>query len=95
MPPRSRIGALRIALPKQWRLEVRRALREAKGNLDVAAAALAVSRRQLSRWIECADRAQAVSSQTARCGKCAGCLVVKGLPLGEPGRPWPAEEEAP
>lgn len=91
MPALSVMGALKIASPEKWRLAVRRALRQARGDLDAAAGALDVSRRQLSRWIECAKRPKAVSSQTDRCGKCPGCLMVKGLPLGQPGRPWPEE----
>ena len=95
MPRLTKIGALKIASPEKWRLEVRRALRQAKGDLTVAAAALEVSRRVLSRWIECAARKGdgKTSSQADRCGVCDGCQLVGKLPLGQPGRPWPAAEE--
>lgn len=88
MPPVSKIGALRISSPTKWRTAVRKSLKEAKGDLTAAATALGVSRRQLSRWIACSERAKASSSQKARCGACEGCVLVKGLPLGQPGRPW-------
>lgn len=95
MPKVSEIGALKIAKPDEWRRKVRAAIRQAKGDLDGAAERLGVARRTLSRWIECEERRGEARSakQDVRCGTCAGCLVVKGLSLTQPGRPWTDEDE--
>lgn len=47
----TKIGALKIADPVAFELELRRAMTAADGRIPVAAEALAVSVRQLSRWL--------------------------------------------
>lgn len=54
MTPMSKItpiGAMKIADPARWEREVIRAMKQAGGRLAVAAEALGVSTRQLSRWL--------------------------------------------
>lgn len=47
----SAVGALRIVDPAKWEATVRREMRKAEGRIPVAAEALGVSVRQLSRWL--------------------------------------------
>jgi DNA-binding NtrC family response regulator len=46
----TRLGALRVADPRRWEMEVRAAIRREGGNLTHAAAKLGISWRQLVRW---------------------------------------------
>lgn len=89
----NRIAALRVADPKRFQREVRAALRKADGDLTAAAEALGVTRRGLSKWIACEERKGLENKMRERCGACAGCQIVKGLRLRQPGRPEQPEEE--
>ncbi len=54
MPRMARIttmGALKIADPPKWEASLRREMKRAEGRIHVAAEALGVSVRQLSRWL--------------------------------------------
>lgn len=46
------IGALRVLDPVAWGARIRKAMTEANGEVDRAAAALEVSPRTLFRWLE-------------------------------------------
>ena len=47
----SQVGALKIADPTKWEATVRREMKKAEGRIPVAAQALGVSVRQLTRWL--------------------------------------------
>lgn len=50
--PLSLLGAERVAVPKKWAAQVRKAMKDAGGRITEAADALGVSRRTLYRWLD-------------------------------------------
>lgn len=51
MPLMTRLGALKITDPMEWKAQITTAMEENEGRVDDAASALDISSRQLFRWL--------------------------------------------
>lgn len=66
MPLRSsEIRSLRVNKPAEWVLQIKRAVRDSNGFLNLAAKHLGISRRTLQRWINTDDRLKSVRALIA------------------------------